>query len=110
MGYQVNDIVKIKNAVRDDHIVFKKYALTRMLERKILSDDIQKVLVNFIVLEEYYNDKPFSSFLVLGYAEERPIHAVVSYDSEYEIIYIITIYEPSIELWGNNFTERRKRV
>lgn len=100
----------IKKAANLNHIILKKHALTRMLELNILSDDIQKVLLDFILVEEYYDDKPFPSLLILGYANERPLHVVVSYDSEFEIIFIITIYEPSIALWENNYKTRRKSL
>jgi len=46
---------------------------------------------------------------MLGYSDSRPLHIVLSYDEFNEFIYIITIYEPSPELWVNEFKERRKR-
>jgi hypothetical protein len=34
----------------------------------------------------------------------------VSYDTEYEVVFIITVYEPSIELWTEDFKIRRKKI
>jgi len=101
---------KIKGAADLEHIVFKKHALTRMLERGISSDDIKAILGSFIIVEEYYDDKPFPSCLILGIKNDRPIHAVVSYDSEFDVIFIITVYEPAVELWENEFKIRRKNL
>lgn len=81
-----------------------------MLERNIFADDVKKILLNFIIVEEYSDDKPFPGFLILGYGNERPLHAVISYDLEFEMIYVITLYEPSIGLWEKDFTKRRKRL
>ena len=106
----ISVIEKIKNAAKLDNIVFKKHALTRMLERNILSSDVRGILDSFIVIEEYSNDQPFPSFLILGYENDRPLHAVVSFDSEYNTIFVITLYEPSIELWENDFKTRRKML
>ena len=104
------DINKIKEIAQLDKIVFKKHALARMLERSILSDDVKEVLLDFIPIEDYYDDKPFPSLLILGYTKDRPLHAVVSFDIESEVIFVITIYEPSVELWDNNFKTRRKKI
>lgn len=101
-------INKIKNAVNLEHIIFKKHALTRMLERGISSDDIKVILENFVIVAEYYDDKPFPSYLVLGFKKNQPLHAVVSYDSGFDVLFIITVYEPSNELWENDFKIRRK--
>ncbi len=58
---------KIKGAANLEHIVFKKHALTRMLKRGISSDEFKSILDTFIIVEEYYDDKPFPSYLILGF-------------------------------------------
>ena len=102
-------IDKIKNAITFDNIVFKKHALMRMFERRIKSDEIIKALSDAVIIEKYDNDRPFPSYLLFGYSAGRPLHIVLSYDEIIESIYIITIYEPSPELWVNGFKERRKK-
>lgn len=103
-------IDRIKDAVKLDNIILKKHALVRMLERNIQSDDIIEAILNSVIVEEYNDDKPFPSSLILGYSNNRSLHIVVSYDSEFKTVYIITVYEPSIELWSSDFkTKRRKK-
>lgn len=102
-------IDKIKNSIAFDRIIFKNHALVRMLERKIKSGEIINSLLAAEIIENYDDDRPFPSCLLLGYSDSRPLHIVLSYDELNEFIYIITIYEPSPELWDKKFKERRKR-
>ncbi len=102
-------IDKIKNAIVFDRIIFKKHALVRMFERKIKSEEIIDSLLAAEIIENYDDDRPYPSCLLLGYTGSRPLHIVLSYDKLNESIYIITIYEPSSELWIKEFKERRKR-
>lgn len=103
-------IVRIKDAVKLDNIILKKHALVRMLERRIQSDEIIEAILSSVIVEEYYDDKPFPSCLVLGYSKNRPLHIVVSYDLEYKMVYVITIYEPSVELWSSDFKTKRRKT
>ena len=41
---------------------------------------------------------PYLSYLVLGYVAERAIHVVYSIDEQDNLI-VITIYEPSLDIW-----------
>jgi hypothetical protein len=56
-------------------------------------------------IESYPDDKPYPSRLLLGWAEDRPIH-VVTATAGHDII-VITVYEPDPEHWEPGF-ERRK--
>jgi len=58
----------IIDAVKICNIVFKKHAVVRMLERDIESEDVIKSFSDCTVIEEYYDDKPFQSCLVLGFS------------------------------------------
>jgi hypothetical protein len=62
------------------------------------------------LVEDYPNDYPLPSGLVLGYTEHRrPIHAVVALDEEAEMIWLITVYEPTLEEWEKGFKKRREK-
>ena len=37
----------------------------------------------------------------------RPVHVVSAYNAENDTEYVITVYEPDVQKWSNNFTERR---
>ena len=80
-----------------------------MFERKIYKDDIRYILKNGEVIEEYLDDKPFPSFLLLGFILNRPIHIIVAFNKCDNNCIIITAYEPNVNLWQNNFKSRIKK-
>jgi hypothetical protein len=63
-----------------------------------------------ILVEDYPDDYPMPSGLVLGYTENnRPLHGVAVLSEESSLIWVITIYEPSIADWNEGFKERRTK-
>jgi hypothetical protein len=52
------------------------------------------VLLAGEVIEEYPSDYPYPSVLLLGKPDEAPLHVVVAFDTEKEILYVITAYYP----------------
>ena len=87
--------------------IYRLHAIERMFERDISEDDVESVVKNGKVLETYINDKPYASYLCLGFVDDRVIHVVYSKDQENSII-IITVYEPNITKWEADFTQRIK--
>jgi hypothetical protein len=58
------------------------------------------------IIEDYPDDKYGASCLISGSTkDERPIHIHCSYPSRL-LIKIITLYEPSLQRWNNDFTQR----
>jgi hypothetical protein len=45
---------------------------------------------------------------MLGMVSQRPIHAVVAKDAETQTIFVVTAYEPDVELWQADFKTRKK--
>ena len=61
------------------------------------------------IIEEYPEDTPYPSTLVLGKtAESRPLHVVCAPVLAEQRLIIITTYEPDPERWEEDF-KRRKR-
>jgi hypothetical protein len=55
------------------------------------------------ILRYYPEDKPYPSLLALGFtASDRPLHFVCARDETKDILVLITIYEPTAELWIDN--------
>ncbi len=78
-----------------------------MVNRNISREDVKKVIQNGEIIEEYPDDSPFPSCLILGFIENRPIHTVVGFDSSSQMVYIITAYEPSTEKFESDFKTRK---
>lgn len=87
-------------------IHFSGHATVQMFKREIQVEDIQLVIKTGKVIKEYPADKPFSSFLILGFVNKRPLHVVTSTDKQGNC-FIITAYESDIKLWDTDFTIKK---
>ena len=98
----------IKQIAEKDRIAFKRHSILRMYERKILADEVKEVLMSGEIIENYPEDRPLPSCLVLGYASnQRPIHAVVAVDERESMLWVITVYIPSTDEWDEGFNRRK---
>lgn len=89
-------------------LVFRVHAIQRMFERNVLESDVRWVLENGEVIEEYKEDCPYPSKLVLGWIGKRPLHVVVADNFEEKGMIVITAYEPTTDQWSDNFRKRKK--
>ena len=88
--------------------VFRVHALQRMFERRITEEDVRHVLETGEAIEEYPDDRPYPSKLLLGWSRERPLHVVVADHAEASTLIVITVYEPNTTLWEEDFRRRRQ--
>jgi len=102
------NIDKLHSLAAEDRIALKKHTVLRMHQRAILSDEVKTALFNCEILEDYPQDYPLPSGLVLGYTDKkRPIHLVVTLDEESRMIWVITVYEPDEKEWGDDYRIRK---
>lgn len=90
-------------------MVFRPHAIQRMFERRISQPQVRHVLETGEVIEDYPEDQPYPSRLVLGWHESRPIHVVAARNDEENETIVITVYEPGPDKWEPDF-KRRKRL
>lgn len=91
-----------------EQIAITEHARLRMVERGITVNYIIRCIDTGEIIEQYENDKPFPSCLILGAdIDGEYIHVVVSHDSEW--IYLITAYHPDAEVWEPDFKSRKER-
>jgi hypothetical protein len=86
-------------------LIYRVHAVLRMAERGIREEDVACVISEGKEIENYPDDRPYPSRLLLGWVGGRPIHVVIAAAS-HDII-VITVYEPDPKLWEPGF-ERRK--
>ena len=91
-----------------DRLVFRVHAIQRMALRDISEADVRAVLTTGEAIEEYPDDTPFPSRLVLGWVGSRPLHVVAADDPEEEDTIVITVYEPEPNQWEVGFRRRRQ--
>lgn len=89
-------------------LIFRVHAIQRMFQRGISKDDVRSVLESGRLIEEYPDDHPDPSRLVLGWSGSRPIHVVASDDLNTHETIVITVYEPDPAKWEASFSRRRK--
>jgi hypothetical protein len=78
-----------------------------MFQRTISIDDVRRVLMTGEVVEDYPNDKPYPSRLILGWCADRPLHVVVADNPADQEIIVITAYEPRPARWEEGFRRRK---
>jgi hypothetical protein len=84
---------------------YSNHCLLRIIEREISVDDIEIVLKTGEVIKEYLNDKPYPSFLILGFVKNRALHVVAALFNETCIV--ITAYYADNGKWMKDFKTKR---
>ena len=90
-----------------DKLVFRVHAIQRMVQRQISVDDVRYVLATGEVVENYPDDMPYPSRLVLGSVGTRSLHVVVADNTETRESIVITAYEPDLAQWEPGFRKRK---
>jgi len=92
--------------IKGKKIKWRGHASKRILERNITREDTIESILHGEIIEEYPDDFPFPSCLVLGYTEDgMPLHIVCSIGQDN--LWIVTVYRPDPNKWGNNFNMRK---
>jgi len=97
------------------HVHAKRYRLTRhativRLERVITITALEQALLAAEIIEQYPNDEPHPSCLVLGWlASGDPLHVVCSRGNTEPALRIVTLYQPDNALWERDYKTRKVR-
>ena len=89
----------------DEPLVFRVHAIERMAQRAIGVGDVRLVLDAGEVIEDYPDDFPYPSALMLGWIGPRPLHVVAATAPNLKII--ITVYEPDLSRWESDYKRRK---
>ncbi|HEX6817538.1 MAG TPA: DUF4258 domain-containing protein [Ktedonobacterales bacterium] len=88
-------------------LVFRVHALRRIAQRSISIAEVRQVLTTGTVIEDYPQDTPYPSYLMLGIVAGRPLHVVAGDNVADQETIVITTYEPDPSQWTPDFTRRR---
>lgn len=88
-------------------IIFSGHAIRQMFHRELSKNDVSNVLKNGEIIIEYPDDKPYPSYLMLGFINNKPIHVVFALDKDNQVGIVVTAYVPDIKLWTTDFRTRR---
>jgi len=92
---------------QDDRIKWSQHAMKRLRERHITIDDYIQCIQTGSIIEDYPDDYPIPSCLILGVsASGKALHIVVGCDGK--DIYAITAYWPSPDVWEADLKTRKE--
>jgi hypothetical protein len=91
--------------VNKDLFIISKHARIRMFERGVSTDEMTTILKEGEIIEEYTDDEPCPSVLMLGYLYHQPYHLVTGVCEDH--LRIITVYMPDELHWINPKIRRR---
>lgn len=91
----------------DQTIVFRLHAIERMAQWRVSETDVRHVLETGEVIEDYPDDWPYPSRLMLGEANDRPLHVVAARQEDADRYIVITVYEPDPFRWEPGFRKRK---
>lgn len=89
-------------------MVITQHSRKRFAERGITISDVIDAINSGEIIEQYPEDYPFPSCLILGNSNEKIIHIVASIDDG--IMYIVTAYIPSADKWENDWKTRKEET
>lgn len=103
------DIERLRSYYKTDRVFVTAHAAERFRQRGIQAKDIRHVVEMGEIIEQYPDDFPYPSCLILGEAESHQlIHVVMS--DEGTASRIITAYLPSLDKWEADLKTRKERV
>jgi len=88
-------------------LIYRQHAVKRMHERCITEEEVEHAISSGKAIENYPNDTPYPSTLLLGHAGTKTIHVVYADDVAEKIRIIITVYEPDPKIWHDDLKKRR---
>ncbi len=91
------NLKRIKELVKSDRFIISNHARVRTFQRNISTDELVKMMRHAAIIEDYPDDEPCPSALVLGFLRGTPYHIVVAECLDH--VRIITIYKPEEDKW-----------
>ena len=102
------DIIDLRKYYESDNVLISDHAAIRFRQRGLKVKDIRCAVNNGEIIEQYPEDFPFPSCLVLGKTtDEKFIHVVMS--DEGKMSRIITAHYPDPEKWDSQFKVRKEQ-
>ena len=101
------DLGRVREAIAAHRVIWSRHGVVRMQERGITRADVLDGLSDGQVIENYPDDVPYPSALILGVARGRPVHVVVALDTSAPEAHIITVYEPRPDEFEPDWRTRR---
>lgn len=100
-------IEELRILYTNGHVTWTTHTLRRMSEKHISEEDIEKCILQGEIIEQYPEDYPNPSCLILGLdIAGVKLHVVVGSSGEH--VWVITAYRPDESRWENDYKTRKK--
>lgn len=101
-------IDSLRELCHNNAVKWTTHIVARLQERGIRPTDIISCINTGHIIEQYPDDYPFPSCLVLGdTVDGSPVHAVIGVGQGQA--WLITAYYPTPDRWEDDFTTRKER-
>ena len=101
------DLQNVRDLIAERKIMWQAHCVSRMQERDISRADVFNAIETGEIIEDYPDDFPHPSCLIMGTAcDGQTIHIVLGSDDEK--IYMITAYIPNTVIFHEDLKTRRK--
>ena len=101
------DIIEIQQYCTSHKIEWTLHAAKRLLQRGISALDIEASIWNGVIIENYPDDYPFLSCLIMGKTMNNCILHIVCAIGD-DKLWIITAYEPDLKEWETDLRTRKE--
>jgi hypothetical protein len=102
-----NSLLFIRNCIKRKDVIWTYHVNMRMKGRFISRQAIIESYNNFIIIEEYPEDKYLPSYLVYSEYYGNIFHILFAVDLKGKNVRIITAYKPGTEEWEDDLKTRR---
>lgn len=100
------DINDIQTCLRNNKVKVSNHCMIRAEKRNISLKDVFGSIINGEIIEDYPDDYPFPSCLILSFTDENePVHTVCALGNG--LLYFVTVYIPTIDEWEPDFRTRK---
>jgi len=100
------DIHKLQWYYDNDKVFITAHAAERFRQRGIKVKDIRNAVKTGVIIEQYPDDYPYPSCLLMGVSvKAQPLHVVMS--DEGNASRIITAYFPDADKWESDLKTRK---
>ena len=105
MGYTIEQFREIN---KPETMVVTQHCRIRFAERGIKLNDVCEAINTGVIIEDYLEDFPFPSCLILGKTRDNNLHICASINEGF--IYVITAYIPDPDKWEHDLRTRKEKA
>ena len=100
------DIFEVRRLYDANNVEWTSHVSKRLIQRGISSTEVSESIANGVIIENYPDDYPYPSCLLMGKTDDdRVLHIVCAiYDDK---LWIITAYEPNLIEWEADYQTRK---